>query len=234
MNPIRLPRPLLAITLALGALVAPRAARAARPFSLQIEGEAGARTVDLQTFRANEDSLSAGLFPTRATGPTLGVGAEARVLIFTAGLGTNVSFLQGGGGVQDPGADGFRLWNVDADLGVRVPMLFLEPHVSLGAGYSTLGGWSDAIAGLERGLDVDGANLHALVGVDLALGTHLVLGLGVQGHLLFLGRQGMPLRDLLTPKEIGTIGEARQRVLEADGTSVGGSLGLMMDLGLRI
>lgn len=199
---------------------------------LSLDTSAGPRMLELQTFRAREDRLTAGFVPSRAWGPSVGVGAGVRLLAFTAAVRTSVSFFDGG----DPQAevDRYRLWNLDGDLGFVVPGWIVEPYALFGGGYSTLGGLDDAVAGLGRGLDVDGANLHAAVGADVRLHPMLVAGLRIEGHLLFLSREGITLRDLATPEEVGTIDEARRRVLEADGSSVGAGLGILANLGLRI
>jgi hypothetical protein len=52
--------------------------------------------------------------------------------------------------------------------------------------------------------------------------THAVsLGLDLEGELLAIARPGVPIADLATAKRTGTIDDAKARVLEASGTSVG-------------
>jgi hypothetical protein len=48
-----------------------------------------------------------------------------------------------------------------------------------------------------------------------------------------VSRPGVSVRDLATPKEIGTINEARARVLEASGSSVGSVVSLTGDVGVH-
>jgi hypothetical protein len=52
--------------------------------------------------------------------------------------------------------------------------------------------------------------------------------------MLVLGRPGVSLRDLAAAKQVGTINEAQARVLEANGTSVGGALTFTLGVGLHL
>jgi hypothetical protein len=59
------------------------------------------------------------------------------------------------------------------------------------------------------------------VGVDLSAG------------LLAVSRPGVSVRDLATPKQIGTINEAKARVLEASGSSVGSMVAATGEVGVH-
>jgi len=75
-------------------------------------------------------------------------------------------------------------------------------------------------------LAVDGANVRAGLGLDFYVIPLLSLGARFTGELLFLSRPGVPIRDLATAQQVSTIGEAKARLLEADGSSIGTALNL--------
>jgi hypothetical protein len=51
--------------------------------------------------------------------------------------------------------------------------------------------------------------------------------------LLAIARPGISVRDLAMPKEVGTINEAKARILEANGTSVGTVLSATVAVGIH-
>src|SRR5262245_52342480 len=188
---------------------------------LYLEAEGGLQSINLQTFTADSHTFTAGLVPTRATGPSVDVGAGFRIFFFTIGSKARVGLV-----------DEWDMWSLDGELGFRFPLDRVEPHLSLYGGYTTLGNLQSAIEGLGRGLDVDGANVGAQLGIDYYLTPWFTLGLNVGGDLLFMSRRGIAVRDLLTAKPVNTLNEAQARVLEGDGSSMGtawnfgGSVGL--------
>lgn len=222
-------RALLIASVLAGALAVPGVASARK--WLWIHGEGGWEAVDLQTFEANEDELTAGFVPTRASSPAAGLGLGLNLLPFTIGARGRVAAFRDSSSQQT--VDGWQLWTFDAELGLRVP-LFLSPYATLAGGYATFGSLSDAVRGMKEGLDVDGANLRVGVGLDIPAGRTLSIGILATAEALFLARSGVSVRSLAEPKEVGTVSEAQARVLEADGSSVGGALtltaGLRFDL----
>jgi hypothetical protein len=50
---------------------------------------------------------------------------------------------------------------------------------------------------------------------------------------LFLSRRAVPIRDLAEQQEVGTISEAKARVLEADGSSAGFAYAVVLGPGLH-
>jgi hypothetical protein len=117
-----------------------------------------------------------------------------------------------------------QLYSIDAELGVRIPIVRFEPYLLVGGGYSAFGGLDDAISGVGQGLAVDGANVRAGLGLDFYVIPLLSLGARFTGELLFLSRPGVPIRDLATAQQVNTVGEAKARLLEADGSSIGTAL----------
>jgi len=98
--------------------------------------------------------------------------------------------------------------------------------VAFAGGYSSFGNFGTAVAGLGDGIDVHGLDLRVSGGADYWIAHAVSLGVDVSGGLLAVARPGVSVRDLATAKQIGTLDDAKARVLEASGTSVGTRLGL--------
>ncbi|HEV8245879.1 MAG TPA: hypothetical protein VGP93_08920, partial [Polyangiaceae bacterium] len=95
----------------------------------------------------------------------------------------------------------------------------LEPYIEIGGGYSTFGGINDALRG--SGYSVAGWNAHGGIGLDYFIQDNFSISGLLSGELMFLTRPGVSATALLTPEEVSTIGQARERALEANGSSVG-------------
>jgi hypothetical protein len=193
-----------------------------------LDAQTGVEFVQLRTFLADFNNVSAGFLPTSGAGPTARIGAGFRLGFLTLGLRGRVASFDEGGTVGS-----WQIWTLDAELGVRVPLRRVEPHVAFAVGYSSFGGLGTAIGGLQDGLDVHGADGRLTMGVDYWVTHNLSLGIDLGGELLFIARPGVSVRDLATPKQIGTVNDAEARVLEASGTSAGAALSLTGGAGLH-
>ncbi len=198
---------------------------------LWIDAQGGVEAVELETFSANADTLGVGFIPTAGVGPTARVGAGLRLGFLTLGARGRVAAFQDQSSTRTVGP--WQIWTLDGELGLHIPLGRVEPHVAFGLGYTSFGGFGDAISGLGAGLDVHGIDARLDGGVDFWVTHTLSLGFGVNGELLVLARPGVSLRDLATPKAVATLNEAKARVLEADGSSVGSAIGLTGNLGVH-
>jgi hypothetical protein len=185
------------------------------PFWIDLRG--GYQNFGLRTLEG--DGTRPTLIASRVDGPVADLGIGIRWLTLTLGVRGGVGDLRGM--TSDGNAQDFRLWTLDAEVGFRIPAGRLEPHFSLGGGYSTFGGAREAVSGLNRGLDVSGANVRAGIGFDYYFSAAFSLGILGRGELMFLNRRGVPIRDLATPEQVATIGEAQTRALEGSGSSLG-------------
>src|SRR5262249_49783143 len=113
-----------------------------------------------------------------------------------------------------------QLWTADAEVGFRIPLRRFEPYLTFAGGYANLDGIADRVRGLH-GLTVHGANARMGFGVDWFFARHFSLGANLTGELLAMTRPGVSITDLATAKQVGTLDEAKARVLEADGSSWG-------------
>ncbi len=181
----------------------------------------GYQFLDLTTFTASEEDFSADLVPTTASGPVgrLAVGAQ----LLGLSLGARGSIMSLSNVSNDSGVGGGTLWSLDAELGLHLATGFaLDPFVLLGGGYTQIGGLH--LSRLERDVRVHGYNARAGLGIDYFVGENVAIGVLAMGQVLFVTRPGVSASDLLTPKEVQTVGEAKARALQADGSSVGTAL----------
>jgi hypothetical protein len=208
-----------------------RAERSPRVEWVWINGAAGFQSLNLRTFDAGEDDFTIGLIPQSKAGPTVDVGLGARLLFVTLGARFTGGFFRDTSEERTLGD--YQLWSLDGELGVHLPFGSFEPYVQVSAGYSALGGLNDAIQGLRQGMDVTGINTRLAFGFDYYLNRRLSFGVRGSGEILFLSRHGVPVRSLLEPKQVDTLGELRTRLLEANGSTVGTALSLGANLGLH-
>jgi hypothetical protein len=175
--------------------------------------------------------VSVGFLPTSGLGPTASVGGGLRLVFLTLGLRGRVASFQDSSSEHTLGA--WQVWTLDGEIGFRAPVGRLEPHAALAAGYTSFGGFGNAVRGLSAGLDVHGVDGRVDAGADYWITHEISVGLDASGGLLGVARPGVSARDLATPKEIGTINDAKARVLEANGASVGWMIDLTGNVGVH-
>jgi hypothetical protein len=105
--------------------------------------------------------------------------------------------------------------------------------VAFAGGYTSFGGFDTALQGLAAGVDVHGVDARLEGGVDYWVTPTVSLGAGASAGLLFVARPGVSARDLAIPKQIGTLDDAKARVLEASGSSLGATFALNGVLGVH-
>jgi hypothetical protein len=192
----------------------------------------GYQRVWLRTFRAEDsERLTARVIPEDMSGPAPSLGVGMKLWFVTFGVTGRVAHLSGAAPERD--TTELELWSLDGEVAFRAPLGPLEPYVLIGGGYSTFGGMGDVVDGLGNGLDVNGANLRGGLGFDYYLTRDLSLRFEGSSDVMFLAREGVAARDLAEPKEIGTLNEAEERLLEADGSSAGLSFGVGAGLGVH-
>jgi hypothetical protein len=193
----------------------------------------GYQRVWLRTLEAEDsERLTARVIPEELSGPAPSLGVGMKLWFVTVGVTGRVAQLSGAAPERE--TTELELWSVDGEVAFRAPLGALEPYVLVGGGYSTFGGMDDVVDGLGRGLDVNGANARGGIGFDYYLTRRFSLRVEGVGDMLFLTRPGVPARDLATPKEIGTLDEAQERLLEADGSSAGLAFGVGAGVGVHL
>jgi hypothetical protein len=195
---------------------------------LWVDGGVGVESVSLRTFVADFNTVSVGFLPGTGIGPMAHLGTGIRLSFLTFGVRGRVASF------DDPSTvGGWQIWSFDGELGFRAPLGRVEPHLTFAGGYSSFGGFGAAVGGLQDGLDVHGLDARLGFGVDYWVFHNVSIGASVDAGLMFIARPGVAVRDLATAKQIGTIDDAKARVLEASGSSVGYALAFTGGAGLH-
>jgi hypothetical protein len=189
---------------------------------LWLDAEAGVQNAQLNTFTEDFQAFSVGFLPRSGTGPAAGGAIGVRFVFLTLGVRGRVARFE----ESDPSRNvhGWSMASVDGEVGFRIPLRRLEPYVTLASGYTTLGGFRDAVNGLSNGINVNGFNARLGVGLDYFLSRYISLGGGVTGEVLALTRPGVPVRDVANLPRSQNLEDAATRVLEADGSTYGSAL----------
>lgn len=192
----------------------------------------GYQRVWLRTFRAEDsERLTGRVIPEDLSGPAPSLGVGMKLWFVSLGVTGRVAHLSGAAPERE--TTDLELWSLDGELAFRAPLGPLEPYVLVGGGYSTFGGMGDVVEGMGSGLDVNGVNVRGGLGFDYYLTRELSLRFEGSSDVLFLTRPGVPARDLAEPKQVGTLNEVEERLLEADGSSAGLSFGVGAGLGVH-
>jgi hypothetical protein len=178
--------------------------------------EGGVQYLGLETFRANElvdaDSVS-----TTQVGPIVGVGAGVRLIVFTLG-----------GRFRFSDFEEWRLWTLDAEFGMRIPLGSLEPYFTLAGGYAALGSFGENRALDDSDVAIRGFNLRAAVGLDYYIGNAFSIGGNLSGDVLFLSRGGLDASDFELDDE-----DLNSEVYAQDGSGIGAGVTFTAVAGLH-
>jgi hypothetical protein len=191
---------------------------------LWLDAEAGIANANLNTFTEDFNAFAVGFLPRTGTGPMAGAAIGLRLLFLTLGVRGRVTAFE-----DTSPTHNVRAWNMaslDGELGFRVPLRRWEPYLTLASGYTTFGGFSDAVSGLGNGLNVNGFNARLGFGVDYFVSRYISIGGNLTGELLILTRPGVPVRDITSLPQTRTLEEGAARFLEANGSSYGTALAL--------
>jgi hypothetical protein len=177
-----------------------------------LNAEVGGEHLGLHTIKA-DDLVDGEMAKTTQTGLVFGAGAGLRLLFFT--VGARFRWLL-------PGGDGgWRLWTLGAEGGLRIPMGRLEPYVMLGAGYASLGSFSNNLLD-DRKVSAKGFNARLGAGLDYYLSNTFSVGANLSGDLLVLSRSAVD----------GTQ-DSEAMVYAKDGSGIGAGVTLTAVVGLH-
>jgi hypothetical protein len=186
---------------------------------LWAEGEAGIARVGLDTLSTGE-ILATEVLESSDSTFVWGVGAGLRALVVTVG-------------VRFRYAD-FERWNLSTtniEAGFRIPIRFIEPSFTFGAGYAKLGDFDFRNADeLERaGVDIDGVDLRAGVGLDVYLPFQIYVGAKYTADLLIFARPAVSPR-----KFSNALDATAAQIYSQDGSSIGGGTSLTGVIGVHL
>lgn len=176
-----------------------------------LNGEIGAEHLGLQSF-SDSDLVDPALVETANTG-----------LLYGGGLGFRLVFITGGARFRMAQFSEFKLWTLNLEAGLRIPMGSLEPYVTLGGGYAS----SASLKALgESGPDIDlrGFDIRGGVGLDYYLTELFSAGVNLTGDFLFLSRSKIDAAGL--PAESAAI-------YAKDGSAIGGGASLTAVIGVH-
>lgn len=191
-----------------------------KPFTLDVV--AGYQGTDLTTFRSSFGAnifTAAQVIPSQYSGPTTELGFAWRFYALSLGLRGGVAWLN-----SSTTPDTLELYNMDAEVGLKLPFDRVELSLLFAGGYSVIGGLSDLLHGLGEGLDIDGANLRFTVALDYYFSPQFSIGARGKAEALFLARHGVALRSI--PDQLSSFDAAQTALLAGSGTSVGSALSL--------
>jgi hypothetical protein len=179
---------------------------------LWVDVEGGFQHVGLKTFSVDEESLTAGFLPTTSSGGVIGAGLGLQLLFITLGPRARVGFFSD-----------WQLFSLGGELGLRIPIGRLEPHVSLGAGYTALGGLTED----TNAITITGFYGRLGGGLDVYVNEVFSLGGNFSWELLGLTRPG------IGADELESVDDSRAAQLQVEGTSYGSAIALTLVAGLH-
>lgn len=191
-------------------------------FWLEVEG--GYQYVGLETFTADEEQLSAGFESSVAHGGFVGAGLGLQLLIVRLGPRFRVGFFEE-----------WQMYSVDGEVGFRIPIGIVEPHLEVAAGYTALGNVSSVFTGAADAVSIDGFNVRPSFGLDIFPTEFLSVGAVFSWELMGLTRPGVDptvVADIQADPNVSDPEKAKAELLRYDGSSYGQAFTLGARLGL--
>jgi hypothetical protein len=192
-------------------------------FWLDVEG--GFQYVALETFSVDTEALSAGFESSDASGGYVGAGLGAQLIFIRIGPRFRVGFYPE-----------WQIYSINGELGFRIPIGIVEPHIDLGAGYSALGSLGGLLASTPDSVQIDGFNVRAGGGIDFFPTPILSLGATFTWELMGLTRPGVDASYIASIQNDPTATseeKAQAEALKAEGSGYGQAFTIGARLGLN-
>ncbi len=165
------------------------------------------------------------------SGPMLGAAAGVRLLVFTLGARFRYQLL-----------DSFNFWQLNAVVGVHVPLGHWDPYVAIHGGYSAIGTLDSSVVDIKNlasgatssDISVHGGNVGLSGGVDYYFVRFLSLGVDGSFEFLFLKRDPLPMPAGCAATPACQAAVASNPLYQKSGDSVGMGLSVSLHLGLHI
>ncbi|MBM4360268.1 MAG: hypothetical protein FJ096_19350, partial [Deltaproteobacteria bacterium] len=187
-----------------------------------LDAEGGFQHVGLETFDVDKSNLTAGLVPTEASGAFVGAGFGVQLLFLRLGPRARMGFF-----------DNWNMISVGGEVGLRIPLGFLEPHLDLGGGYVALGNLSTGgLAAIADKASVSGGYGRVAGGLDIFLGKIVSIGPYASWEFMGLKRPGVSLSDL-DPTKVSSLSDAQKTAAALDGAGYGSTVTVGARLGLN-
>jgi hypothetical protein len=188
-----------------------------------LNAEIGFEHLGLETFKAKSLVDAQGVSTTQ-TGPVYG-----------AGLGVRLVFLTLGARFRYGSFSDWQLWTLNGELGLHIPLGMIEPYLTLGGGYASLGSFdTNNLSGDLNGANVRvrGFDVRGGVGLDLYLSNLFSVGANLTGEVLALTRPSVDPQKLKLDSSTNSQ-QATAKVYAADGSSIGSGVTLTAVAGLH-
>lgn len=164
---------------------------------------------------------------TKAGGPLFALGAGLRFVILSLGARVRYNALSS-----------FNLWQINGELGVKLPIKAVDIVIGGHGGYSFVGSLGDAQLATNTGVpdpkdkvSIRGFNAGLDLGLDYFVSPTFSVGVGAFGDVLFLNRPPVPTPAGLDPAAQAAI--ANDPLYQKSGTSAGLQVGAALRLGLH-
>lgn len=186
-----------------------------------VNADLGGSYINLSQF----SSTSLAVEKSTSGGPMFGVGAGLRFLFLSIGARARYNALSA-----------FSMWQLNGELGVKIPISKLDLYFGAHGGWSWVGSLGDASIDTSSransgDVSVRGFNAGLELGADYFLTSLFSLGLGVNGDALFLKRPPVVIPANVPAAEAMAI--AANPLYAQSGTSVGFGLGAALRVGLH-
>jgi hypothetical protein len=178
---------------------------------VRLNAELGPEYLGLQTLRA-KGLVDSQQIHSKDAGMVYGAGLGLRLLVFT--FGARFRF----GNFPD-----WELWTLNAEAGMHIPIGRVEPYVTLGGGYASLGAWNKSKVGPDM-KQAHGFDARAGFGVDFYLTNTFSVGGNFTGDLLILSRSRNPAYITPAFQSPGLAGT------DGSGIGLGGTLSAVLGL----
>jgi hypothetical protein len=180
-----------------------------------LNGEIGFEHLGLQTFHANH-LMDSKIGNTVQTGPLFGAGLGVRLVFITLGARFRIATFSK-----------YDLWTLGAEAGLRIPLGSVEPYLTLGGGFASLGSFS--VDGSS--VSIKGYDIRAGGGLDVYVTPVFSIGGSVTGELVGLARSGV----VQNPNGTGGVNSqgTQASIYQADGSSLGIGVTATAVLGLH-
>ncbi|MBL8739844.1 MAG: hypothetical protein JNK04_02085 [Myxococcales bacterium] len=187
-----------------------------------IEAQGGYEHVGLHTFNVDETALTAGLVETESNGGVISAGLGAQIFFLTIGARGRMGFFEA-----------WQIGRIGGELGIRIPIGFVEPRFDLGAGYAALGSFDGVVA---ETVDIRGFYARAGAGVDFFPVN--VLSIGAQATFDFMGltRPGLDptqIQAIADSPDTKDLSAAERQALALEGSGYGASFAIQGTIGLH-
>ena len=126
----------------------------------------------------------------------------------------------------------YRVFSVGGEVGLRIPIGFVEPTLSIGAGYTAVGTFTDL--SFDDDISIEGFDVRIAGGLDFFVHDNVSLGAGASWEVIGLTRPGVDVSQLSQEeKDAQNIDQASEDALAAEGSAFGSIVSITARLGLH-